>query len=117
MTYQPKTGAPCTCKRGVQRDNCPTCEGTGQVIDFKAIHREREERERAARERALIPPVLAFCGTHGCRGHVTVTLHAPDGDRVPGGYCGPCALRCALEYAEKLGEVWTIRPIPWTRGA
>ena len=37
MTYQPKTGAPCTCKRGAQRDNCPECEGTGQVIDFRAI--------------------------------------------------------------------------------
>ena len=35
--YQPKTGAPCGCKRGQQRDNCPQCEGTGQVIDFAAI--------------------------------------------------------------------------------
>jgi hypothetical protein len=35
--YQPKTGAKCGCKRGVQRDNCPTCEGTGWVIDFRAI--------------------------------------------------------------------------------
>ena len=35
--YQPKTGAKCSCKRGVQRDNCPTCEGTGWVIDFAAI--------------------------------------------------------------------------------
>jgi hypothetical protein len=35
--YQPKTGAKCGCKRGVQRDNCPNCEGTGWVIDFKAI--------------------------------------------------------------------------------
>lgn len=34
----PKTGAKCTCKRGVQRDNCPRCEGTGMVIDFRAIH-------------------------------------------------------------------------------
>jgi len=40
--YQPKTGAACGCKRGVQRDNCPNCEGTGWVIDFKAI------RERSA---------------------------------------------------------------------
>ena len=40
--YQPKTGARCGCKRGVQRDNCPTCEGTGWVIDFKAIHARRE---------------------------------------------------------------------------
>jgi hypothetical protein len=43
--YQPKTGAKCGCKRGVQRDNCPNCEGTGMVIDFKAI------RERSAQRR------------------------------------------------------------------
>jgi hypothetical protein len=36
-SYQPKTGKACSCKRGVQRDNCPNCEGTGQVIDFAAI--------------------------------------------------------------------------------
>jgi hypothetical protein len=35
--YQPKTGQPCHCKRGVQRDNCPDCEGTGMRIDFNAI--------------------------------------------------------------------------------
>ncbi len=35
--YQPKTGQRCTCKRGQERDNCPRCEGTGQVIDFAAI--------------------------------------------------------------------------------
>ena len=37
MSYQPKTGQPCSCRRGVQRDNCPACEGTGQRIDFAAI--------------------------------------------------------------------------------
>lgn len=37
MAYQPKTGAACYCKRGIERDNCPNCEGTGQVIDFAAI--------------------------------------------------------------------------------
>lgn len=37
--YQPKTGVKCTCKRGGQRDNCPTCEGTGWVIDFVAIRK------------------------------------------------------------------------------
>ena len=35
--YQPRTGAKCSCKRGVQRDNCPTCEGTGLVVDFRTI--------------------------------------------------------------------------------
>ena len=35
--YQPKTGQACCCKRGVERDNCPACEGTGWRIDFAAI--------------------------------------------------------------------------------
>ena len=43
MEYQPKTGVRCTCKRGVQRDNCPECEGTGWRIDFAAI-RARSHR-------------------------------------------------------------------------
>jgi hypothetical protein len=37
MAYQPKTGEPCGCRRGQERDNCPQCEGTGQRIDFKRI--------------------------------------------------------------------------------
>lgn len=53
--YQPKTGTACSCRPGVQRDNCPTCEGTGRVIDFAAIRartvpppittRDNQERE------------------------------------------------------------------------
>ena len=35
--YQPKTGARCGCRPGIQRDNCPACEGTGQLVDFAAI--------------------------------------------------------------------------------
>lgn len=38
--YQPKTGVPCSCKPGVQRDNCPACEGTGMRIDFTEIRRQ-----------------------------------------------------------------------------
>lgn len=38
---QPKTGLPCSCKRGQHRDNCPQCEGTGWQIDFRAIHARR----------------------------------------------------------------------------
>ena len=37
MACQPKTGAPCTCKPGVLRDNCGQCEGTGMRINFAAI--------------------------------------------------------------------------------
>lgn len=36
-THQPKTGAKCGCTKGVERDNCSRCEGTGMVIDFRAI--------------------------------------------------------------------------------
>ncbi len=39
--YQPKTGQPCHCKPGQQRDNCPDCEGTGMRIDFAAIRARR----------------------------------------------------------------------------
>lgn len=35
--YQPKTGARCACRPGIERDNCPNCEGTGLVVDFAAI--------------------------------------------------------------------------------
>lgn len=35
--YQPKTGKACYCRKGIERDNCPACEGTGQQIDFAAI--------------------------------------------------------------------------------
>lgn len=46
MQYQPKTGQRCTCKRGIQRDNCPACEGTGWRIDFAAIRNRPLERLR-----------------------------------------------------------------------
>jgi len=39
--YQPKTGAKCNCGTGLQRDNCPACEGTGMMIDFAAIRARR----------------------------------------------------------------------------
>ncbi len=31
------TGEKCTCKRGLERANCPRCEGTGKVLNFKAM--------------------------------------------------------------------------------
>ena len=47
--YQPKTGERCGCKRGVQRDNCPECEGTGWRINFRMI------RERALNAKSEAP--------------------------------------------------------------
>lgn len=41
--YQPKTGEKCSCKRGIERDNCPECEGTGEKIDFKKIRARHDE--------------------------------------------------------------------------
>lgn len=55
MSYQPKTGARCTCRPGVWRDNCPNCEGTGMVIDFRLI------RSMTVRHIAL-DATLARCG-------------------------------------------------------
>jgi hypothetical protein len=49
MVYQPKTGQKCSCKRGVERDNCPNCEGTGMVIDFRKI-REEVQKPLAAKQ-------------------------------------------------------------------
>jgi hypothetical protein len=48
MVYQPKTGAKCSCKKGIQRDNCSNCEGTGMVIDFRRI---REEVQKSLAEK------------------------------------------------------------------
>lgn len=43
--YQPKTGQPCSCRPGVERDNCPACEGTGQRIDFATIRTLTTQQE------------------------------------------------------------------------
>lgn len=34
------TAGPCYCRRGIERDNCPQCEGTGTRIDWARYHRE-----------------------------------------------------------------------------
>jgi hypothetical protein len=51
--YQPKTGERCSCKRGVQRDNCANCEGTGMVIDFDKIRARALEQERVVNANRL----------------------------------------------------------------
>lgn len=43
--FQPKTGEPCSCRPGQQRDNCPACEGTGQKVDFKKIREAKASKE------------------------------------------------------------------------
>lgn len=33
-------GTRCNCRPGIERDNCPACEGTGTRIDFHALRAE-----------------------------------------------------------------------------
>lgn len=84
MSYQPKTGAKCSCKRGIERDNCPTCEGTGWVIDFKAIRAKTKSQLGE-----LSYPVEVKWGPTGTPGYTTALpggikcrfLDAPNGGR------------------------------------
>jgi hypothetical protein len=48
-----------------------------------------------------------------CDRPVEVYVVAPDGKRVPGSYCRPCAEATVSEYKEKLGQEWTIGRL-WT---
>ena len=56
---QPKTGQPCSCRPGRERDNCPQCEGTGQRIDFAAIR---------ARTMQPTDPMTSTAREHGQEG-------------------------------------------------
>lgn len=62
MSYQPKTGARCTCRPGVHRDNCPTCEGTGWMIDFRAIRARNAARREAAERELAVPRIPSHYG-------------------------------------------------------
>jgi hypothetical protein len=57
--YQPKTGEKCFCRRGVQRDNCVTCEGTGQRIDFAAIRQGHTHEFKTGLSKTV---VVCHCG-------------------------------------------------------
>lgn len=39
----PKKGA-CGCKRGIHRDNCSNCEGTGIMIDWNTFHNKLKRK-------------------------------------------------------------------------
>ena len=47
--YTPKTGNPCTCRRGIERDNCPKCEGSGWEINFHALHARKQRQDMLSR--------------------------------------------------------------------
>ena len=47
-----------------------------------------------------------------CTQKAEYRLHAPDGQRNPGGgSCAEHAAACIIEYAEKFGEYWSGQPI------
>jgi hypothetical protein len=52
----------CGCRRGVQRDNCPACEGTGWRIDFAAIRRDTCVRLGHAFGEQRTQPTCLRCG-------------------------------------------------------
>ena len=78
--YQPKTGAHCHCRRGVERDNCPTCEGTGMVVDFAAIRARRLSVNHTIpladavtpyiTERPVVTPAQATAAASALRGFI-----------------------------------------------
>jgi hypothetical protein len=53
--YSPKTGEKCSCKPGIERDNCPSCEGSGWKLDFAKIHQHYDKQKKNQRT----PPVEA----------------------------------------------------------
>ena len=46
----------CHCKRGMMRDNCPSCEGTGQRINFPLLKLRIAARAAMAKEGAKWTP-------------------------------------------------------------
>ena len=80
--YQPKTGMPCGCKRGLQRDNCPQCEGTGQRIDFAAVR---------ARGSAPRPPLPVKEPAESLRGQAADALAMLEGNHPAGILANPSA--------------------------
>jgi len=51
----------CICKPGIMRDNCPSCEGTGQMIDFRAIrNRKTQEQIRESITTKFSPIITGY---------------------------------------------------------
>jgi CDGSH-type Zn-finger protein len=94
--HQPKTGLPCFCRPGIQRDNCPQCEGTGQQIDFAAIRARRLQSEAPtwenqlakARKLAAKDGIEALNNPHAMTGRIC--------------RCGDCFCCAALAVYEEL---------------
>ena len=94
MSYQPKTGAPCACRPGIARDNCPACEGTGWRIDFAAIRARRGTLCGTRRSYEEKPGdwrvVCATCGAGGSVRHNTRELAGAAAVRDSNKPCRAC---------------------------
>ena len=67
--YQPKTGLKCSCRHGIERDNCPKCEGTGQQIDFAKIRGKSVEKATSQKN---VNNRKEFFGENGIRESDTI---------------------------------------------
>jgi hypothetical protein len=64
------------------------------------------------REHVFPIPPRCGSGAYGCHNEADTMLIDPDGGVNPGGWvCCYCGRRIIAEYAEKLGETWTLEPI------
>jgi RecJ-like exonuclease len=101
MSYQPKTGEPCACKPGVQRDNCPACEGTGQRIDFAAIRARAEFRASLCgtrkTERRGTDDYRVVCATCGGGGTVRHRTAASASSACTRDSARPCPVGCGAK--------------------
>lgn len=94
MTHTLPTLGPCPCRPGLERDNCPACEGTGQQIDWPEYHRRKREEARDADTATL-----------AALGLFTAAQPAPACEAACQ-YCGrPCTLLPAAHHPpDRLGR-------------
>lgn len=79
MSYQPKTGQRCDCKPGLQRDNCPACEGT-YGLRSTASAALRATRSNTQRRPELDRVILKSCPN----GQKEAIAFLPDAPANPG---------------------------------
>lgn len=78
--YQPKTGERCSCKPGVQRDNCPSCEGTGWKIDFNKIRQQNKDAGPKKEARWSVYRLLGEDGRNAAEPSFEVIMAYEQGD-------------------------------------